>query len=219
MDACGCDDFASVFDRSTAELDRDRYHRTGPDRTTGMLLDMVRPAVTAGSTILDVGGGIGVIDHELLKAGAGHAVLVEASPAYLEVARAEARHRNLLDRLDLVEGDFVRHARQIDTADIVTLDRVVCCYPDVEALVGLSAARARRVYALVLPRDSWLIRLGLRVINLGYRVRRRRYRAYAHPNAVVDRIAAAEGLRPRSERWTFFWRVVVYDRVRTDVTV
>ncbi len=207
-----------MFDRRTAERDRDRYRRKGADRTTRMLLDMIRPYGLEGSTILDVGGGIGVIDKELLLLGAGHAVLVDASPAYLDVARQEARQANLLDRIEFVDGDFVRRAAEIDTTDIVTLDRVVCCYPDAEALVGLSAARARRVYGPVLPRDRWLVRAGLRLLNLGFRIRRKAYRAYAHPNGRIDQLVAASGLQPRSEVGTFFWRVVVYDRARTDPT-
>jgi len=212
MDGCGCEGFDSMFDRRTAEADRDTYRRSGPNDTTRMLLDLIRRYGVAGSSILDIGGGIGVIDHELLREGAGHAVLVDASPAYLRVAREEARQANALDRLDFVEGDFVREAAGIDSADTVTLHRVVCCYRDAEALVGLSAARARRVYGLVLPRDRWFIRLGLRLINLKQRVTRQKFRAYAHPNASIDRIVAAYGLKPRYEARTLVWRVVVYDR-------
>jgi magnesium-protoporphyrin O-methyltransferase len=111
-----------------------------------------------------------------------------------------------------LDGDFVRRATETDDADIVTLDRVVCCYPDADALVGLSAARARHVYGLVLPRDRLLIRSALRLYNFVLRVRRKAYRAYVHPNARVDALAAANGLRPRAETGTFIWRVVVYDR-------
>ena len=211
MDACGCDEFALEFGRRTAEGDRDRYRRSGPDRTTVMLLDMLRPYVGTGSTLLDVGGGIGIIDQELLRAGVGHAVLVDASRAYLDVARTEARSTGVLDRLEIVEGDFVRRAPEIDSADIVTLDRVVCCYGDVRALVGGTAARARRVYGLVLPRDRWLLRVAARILNATYRLRRKAYRAYAHPNALVDALAADAGLRPVQEARTFVWRVVVYD--------
>jgi len=212
MDACGCDDFFAIFDGPTAERDRERYRRAGPDATTRMLIEMIRPYGVAGVTVLDVGGGIGVIDQELLKAGAGHAVLVEAAPAFLAVARQKARATNLLDRLELIDGDFTRRAAEIDSADIVTLDRVVCCYPDAEALVGLSAARARRVYGLVLPRDRWLHRLAVRLLNVGFRLRRKQYRSFVHSNERIDRLVAAAGLRPRSERETFFWRVVVYAR-------
>ena len=212
MDACGCDDRFSIFDRRTAEGDRDRYRRNGPDRTTRLLLELVRPYVSVGSTVLDVGGGIGVIDHELLRAGAGHAVLADASPAYLEVARQEARRANLLDRLEFLDGDFVVRASEIDAADIVTLDRVVCCYPDAEALVATSAVRARRVYGLVLPRDRLLARLAVRLLNIGPWLRRSGYRAYVHPQDLVERLVEGAGLRRVAESGTIFWRVVVYER-------
>jgi hypothetical protein len=217
MDACGCgaDGFASIFDRRSAERDRERYRRNGPDRTTRMLLELLAPYRSAGSTVLDIGGGIGVIDQELLRGGAGHAVLVDGSAASLDVAREEARRQGLLDRIELVEGDFVRRAAAIEPADIVTLDRVVCCYPDAEGLVSLSAARARTVYGLVLPRDRRLVRIAIGLENLWFRLRRTAYRAYVHPTARVDEIAAANGLRPVAERLTAFWRVVVYERRST----
>jgi SAM-dependent methyltransferase len=214
VDACGCDDFASIFDRRTAEKDRDRYRRNGPDRTTRMLIEMIEPHGVRGSTLLDVGGGIGVIDHELLRRGASHAVLVDASPDYLYLARVEARRANHLDRLEFVDGDFVRRAPEIDLADIVTLDRVVCCYGDVDSLVTLSAARARRFYGLVLPRDRRLFRIGARVMGFFLRLRRSAYRPYAHANAHVDALVGSSGLRVRSEASTFVWRVVLYERDR-----
>ena len=214
MDSCGCDGngFASIFDRRNAEDDRDRYRKNGPDKTTRMLLELLAPYRSTGSTVLDIGGGIGIIDQELLRAGAGHAVLVDGSTASLEVARQEAARLNLLDRIEFVEGDFVQRAAAIEPADIVTLDRVVCCYPDAEGLVGLSSARARTAYGLVLPRDRLVVRIAMRLENLWFRMRRKAYRFHVHPLARVDEIAAANGLHPRSERQTAFWRVVVYDR-------
>jgi magnesium-protoporphyrin O-methyltransferase len=213
MDSCGCgDDFASIFDRATADRDRDRYRRDGPDRTTVMLLEMIGQDHVRGASLLDIGGGIGVITRELLQAGAGHAVLVDAAPAYLEVARNELRAANVLDRVDIVEGDFVRRADAIEPADIVTLDRVVCCYPDAESLVPLSADRARNLLGLVLPRDSRLVRLALSVENLWFWLRRSPYRAYGHSNGLIDRLVGDLGLHPIAERRTFFWRVVLYRR-------
>lgn len=212
MDACGCDGFDEMFDRRAAEGDLARYGRHGPDTTTGMLLDMIRAVGVRGATVLDVGSGIGVIDHELVRDGAGHAVLVDGSSASLAVARQMGRERNTLDRMDFIDGDFVALAPQVDVADIVTLDRVVCCYPDVDALVGASAARARSWYGLVLPRDRAFIRLGMRILNAWYRLRGRAYRGYAHPNARVDALAAEAGLRPAAERSTMVWRVVLYER-------
>jgi magnesium-protoporphyrin O-methyltransferase len=211
-DACGCDAFASIFDRRTAARDRERYERDGPDRTTRLLLELLAPYRATGASVLDIGGGIGIVDVELLRAGAGHAVLVDASTAYLDVARQQARQAGVLDRIEFVEGDFVRRADAIERADIVTLDRVVCCYHDMEALVGLSSERARTAYGLVLPRDRWITRVMIALANVTYRLRRRAYRAYVHPTTRVDEIAAGNGLAARAERQTWIWRVVVYDR-------
>jgi magnesium-protoporphyrin O-methyltransferase len=212
MDACGCDGFAEMFDRKRAERHRDDYHRNGPARTTRMLLELLQRQGVSGSSVLDVGGGIGVVTIELLRAGAGQATIVDASADNLAIARQEARERNLLARMEFVDGDYVEKAPEIDLADIVTLDRVICCYPRFESLVGLSAARARRAYGLVLPRDRWLVRIGIGLMNVAFRIRKMRFRAYAHSNRAIDQIVAREGLRPRQETGTFFWRVVVYDR-------
>jgi len=212
VDACGCDGFASIFDEATARRDRDRYHRDGPDRTTRLLLELLTPYRSSGSSVLDIGGGIGIVDLELLRAGAGHATLVDASTAYLAVARDEARRAGLLDRIDFVEGDFVRRAASIDRADVVTLDRVICCYPDMEALVAESAGRAKTAYGIVLPRDRRGARWAIALNNAWYRIRRKAYRGFIHPTARVDEIAAANGLRLRAERHTWIWRVAVYDR-------
>lgn len=212
MDGCGCDGYASPIDARLAHDDRERYHAEGPDRTTRMLLDMIEARMERGMSVLDIGGGIGVIDHELLKAGASRAVLVEASPPYLEVAHDEAREAGLADRIRIAAGDFVRHSADFDAADIVTLDRVVCCYPDATALVPASASKARRLYGLVLPRDRWYVRWAIRLDNIRYRLQRRAYRAHAHANADIDAMALVSGLRPSAEAFTLAWRVVLYSR-------
>ena len=212
MDDCGCGGYASPVDTRSVQGDRARYRTAGPDRTTRMLLDMIEAQIENGMSVLDIGGGIGVIDLELLKTRASRAVLVEASAAYLEAARDEARQAGLADRIEIVAGDFVHHAADIDAADIVTLDRVVCCYPDAAALVSASAAKAERLYGLVLPRDRWYVRWAIRLDNLRYRLKRRAYRAHAHANARIDEMTLASGLRPCAEAFTFIWRVVLYSR-------
>jgi magnesium-protoporphyrin O-methyltransferase len=213
VDACGCDGGFEIFDEKSAEEDLQRYRGHGPDATTATLVDMIRDRGVSGSSLLDIGGGIGVIDHELLRAGAGHAVLVDASGPAVEMARREARRRGTLDRLEFVDGDFVSRASDVDVADIVTLDRVICCYPDVESLVRLSATRARSLYGLVLPRDRRLLRWALPLLNAWFRVRGFRYRTFLHANAKVDALVAAAGLRQVRESRTFMWRVVLYERL------
>jgi magnesium-protoporphyrin O-methyltransferase len=177
-----------------------------------MLLDLVAPHGAAGLTVLDVGGGIGVVDLELLRVGAGHATIVDGSAAYLDVARQQAREANVLDRMDFVEGDFVRRADAIDPADVVTLDRVICCYPDVVGLTAAAAAHTRRVLGVVVPRDRLVFSIFAALQNAYMRLRGRSYRAFAHPNRRIDALAAEAGLTVRAERRTWVWRVVAYER-------
>jgi magnesium-protoporphyrin O-methyltransferase len=212
MDCCAGDEYFEIFDRRSAEGDRRRYERNGPDGTTASLLALLRARDPSGVTVLDIGGGIGVIDHELIEAGAANAVLVDASAASVAVAQEVAVMRGTADRLSAVRADFAKRADEFGPADIVTLDRVVCCYPDAVALVGAAADHTRRLLGLVLPRDRWFVRLAIRLQNAWFRVRGSSYRAFAHPNPLVDRLVAEAGLRPVAEAGTAWWRVVVYER-------
>jgi SAM-dependent methyltransferase len=162
--------------------------------------------------VLDIGAGVGAVHLALLDAGAASAVDVDASEAYVAAARDEAARRGHADRVRHEIGDFVAVAPDLDAADVVVLDRVVCCYPDVEALVSLSAARARRRYGLVYPRDSWWIRNGARVANAVAHVFRSKITFFVHRTADVDAIVRAAGLLPQSRRDGIFWQVAVYER-------
>jgi hypothetical protein len=150
---------------------------------------------------------------ELLRSGAVAAVDVDGSPAYVAVARDEASRQGLADRVSYRTGDFVALAASIAPADLVALDRVVCCYPDMEALVRQSVARARQRYGLVYPRDTLWIRAGASVLNAVARLARQRVRAYVHRTDRVDAIVRAAGFEPRLRRTTLFWQVAVYDRI------
>ena len=122
-----------------------------------------------------------MIQHELLASGAAHATSIEASSAYLAAARSESDRRGLVDRVTYQHGDFVDLAEAIQPADIVTLDRVLNVYPDWERLASLSAERARRLYGVVIPRDTLFVKLVIAGINLVQRLRRKDVRAAIVP--------------------------------------
>lgn len=191
MTCAQCQGIEGFFDRGTAERNLRTYRKRGPDRTTRLLIEALESEGVAGLTLLDIGGGIGVIQCELLKAGAAHATDVDASSAYLTAAQGEAERQGLADRVEYRRGNFVDLAPELASADIVTLDRVVCCYHDPRSLVGLSAAKAAKLYGLVYPRDTWWSRTPIALVNLVFRLRRNPFRIFVHPTAAVD------GLRPR----------------------
>lgn len=163
-------------------------------------------------TLLDIGGGIGVIQHELSAAGVTQVTSVDASRAYLKIAREEAEKRGYTAQARYLYGDFVALAGEIAPADIVTLDRVVCCYPDMTALMHNAAAKARRFLGLVYPRDSWWTRSGVSLLNLFPRLRGDAFRSFVHPTAAVEGVAAANGLRKTVHHVGAVWQVVVFAR-------
>jgi magnesium-protoporphyrin O-methyltransferase len=140
---------------------------------------------------------VGVAHLELLSAGLRSATDVDASSAYLDVAREEARRRGYGDRVTYHHGDFVALAPEIEPADIVTLDRVICCYHDMPALVQASAAKARWLYGLVYPREAWWTRLDSSVENAWFRMKRHPYRSFIHPARFVDATVRSAGLDRR----------------------
>ena len=116
------------------------------------------------------------------------------------------------DRIAYQQGDFVALAPQLPQADIVTLEKVICCYPDMRALVGLSSARAGKLYGVVFPRDTWWMRLGGLVVNLFPRLQRNAFRFFVHPTEAIESVVRANGLERHYYRKTLFWQVIVYTR-------
>lgn len=139
-------------------------------------------------------------------------MVVEASAAYLQVSETEAARRGQRERLTYHHGDFVDIADTLAPADIVTLDRVICCYPDMEKLVAASVAKAKHRYGLVYPRERWLTRIGVTLVNLFLRLRGGAFRTYIHSSAAVDAILQRNGFRRSFYDRTFLWQVVTYAR-------
>ena len=122
------------------------YRKRGARGATRRLLDAVRASMrergTADFTHLDIGGGVGVLQHELARDGAVQTTAVDASRPYLELLRQAAAERGYEARQRRIEGDFTQVADRVEPATIVTLDKVICCYPDVITLVRASARKA-----------------------------------------------------------------------------
>jgi magnesium-protoporphyrin O-methyltransferase len=128
------------------------------------------------------------------------------------VAKAEAAREGVSDRFAARQGDFVALAAESPAVGIVTLDRVICCYPDMQALVGQSAAKATKLYGAVYPRDVWWARYGGATLNFAMRLFRVPLRNFIHPTAAVDAVIREHGLTPRYQQNAGYWQVVVYGR-------
>jgi SAM-dependent methyltransferase len=203
----------SFYDEKRAASELRKYREEGPIPSTRALIEALKAEGIEGATLLDIGGGIGAIQHELLDAGVTHAACVDASAPYLDAAREEGRSRGHDGRVTYLHGDFVDLADSIPPAEIVTLDRVVNVYPGWERLAGVAAAHAQRLFGLVYPRDTRMVRLVIFAMNLMLRLRRKPVRASIRPGDAIERIARENGLVPHvAQDVGPAWHVAVFRR-------
>ncbi|HEV8340457.1 MAG TPA: methyltransferase domain-containing protein [bacterium] len=213
MTCCRCQATDEQFDARFAQHDLKRFQSRGPDASTRQLLAAIGEIpLPPEPVLLDVGGGVGAIHHVLLERGFARAVHVDASAAYLAVAEAEAGRRGHAGRVDFLHADFPEVAQSLPLADLVTLDRVVCCDPDFTRLLGAAADRARRLVAFSYPRPRFIVRLVMAAFNFTNRLRGRTFRAYVHPPAAMTAALERAGTHRRREGGTWFWAVEVFER-------
>jgi spermidine synthase len=208
---CAIDD---TFDRKLADRDIQNYRRKGPSRSTRRLLSAMVAAEVSDATVLDVGGGVGAIAHELLAHGAARATVVDASTSSLAAAREESERRNTAARLETIHGDFVFLATNVAVADVVTLDKVVCCYPDMERLLSATTEHADRLFGIVYPRDSWWVRAAVAAQNVLRRLQKTAFRVYVFPTAAIDSAIRRGGFALQFEHRGLVWIARLYARSR-----
>jgi tRNA1(Val) A37 N6-methylase TrmN6 len=199
------------FGEKGARRELRRYHRRGVGGTARMLLGgLVNARLTSG-TVLDVGAGIGSLTFELLDQGVQRAVIVEASAAYADAASAEAARRGRASAVRVVRGDMLDVAAEVPPADIVTLDRVVCCYPRYEELLAAALERAKQGFAFSYPRARWYMHGALALANVLLRTTSG-FRTFVHAEGAMRRLIEQAGFELVSHADTLAWSADVFAR-------
>ena len=210
---CNCCEITdNAFSSEEAKSELKRYRRKGPANQTKLILSAIHSLRLKSADLLDIGGGIGVIHHELLGEVAAKAIHVDASSAYLNEARKEASQRGHGNLVQFIHADFTDVAPDIPPADIVTLDRVVCCYPDFRGLLTAAAEHGRHAIAMTYPRETSYLRLALRVLNFVQRLRRDPFRVFLHPVSEMDSLLEQKGFKRVTLRRLFVWEMALYQR-------
>lgn len=215
MSCCGhCRDAGSLFTQRKAKRDLKRYRRKGPETSTERLLKMIRSSeVTIDqSTLLDVGSGIGAIQYELFDDGLMQATNVEASTPYLETSKVEARRRELTGCTSYHFGDVVELAPELPDANIVTLDKVICCYPSPDSLIEATASKATQLYGVVYPRVRLITKIGLKMGNLWAKLWNSDFRMYLFSKNYIHRIVRDQGFSLQKQDTTFLWHISLYSQ-------
>jgi SAM-dependent methyltransferase len=201
---CAPTEYRRFFSRKVAAKDARRYREHGLTGTARRLTELAGDVT--GASVLDIGGGIGAIELELLEAGAVRATSVEISAGYEDEAEKLLAERGFGGRVDRRVADFVADSATIGIHDVVALHRVVCCYPDVDALIGKAAANTGRILLLTYPQERWYTRAGLRIVNAFLLLSRCGFRTYVHPVERMFAAAAVHGLTPNvRERNGVLW--------------
>jgi magnesium-protoporphyrin O-methyltransferase len=201
------------FDPKVAAKDLREYRKDGPKKATQVLIDALIAENVSEMTLLDIGGGIGAVQHELLKAGAKSAINAEASSAYIETAKEEAERQGHAERITHLLGDFVDLAEDIPQCDIVTLDGVICCYHDAQGLVEKSIALAKSVLGVIYPHNKWWAKVLGALDNVKHRLKRSPFRFFVHPTEMVEEIVRKHGFERVFYQEMSMWQIVVWRRV------
>jgi magnesium-protoporphyrin O-methyltransferase len=199
----GFDFFGPRFARRVAA----RYRKRGLSRTARRMVEFLESQGIEGATVLEIGGGVGEIQIELLKRGAPRAVNLELSPAYDAEAQRLLAEAGLGGRVERRQHDIAVDPEGVEPADIVVLHRVVCCYPDYERLLAAAGARARCALVFSYPRRNAASRAWIALQNLALRLKRDEFRAFVHPPAAMLAVLESRGLRSEFDRAGFVWRV------------
>jgi 2-polyprenyl-3-methyl-5-hydroxy-6-metoxy-1,4-benzoquinol methylase len=201
-----------MFDPRFAKRMATRYRKRGLDKTARRMVELLSQAGVQNATVLEIGGGVGEIQLELLRGGAASATNLELSPAYdAEAARLMAE-AGLADRVQRRLVDIAADPTAVEPADIVVLHRVVCCYPDYAKLLGAAADRARQQLVFSYPPRNPISRAFVAGLNLAFRLAGRDFRTFVHPPAAMLAVLAEHGLRPTAASRGPVWQVAAVNR-------
>jgi cyclopropane fatty-acyl-phospholipid synthase-like methyltransferase len=207
--SCGCEEvFSERFARRLAK----RYRKRGLDRTARRMADFVAAQGLEGATVLEIGGGVGEIQLELLKAGAARTTNLELSRAYDADARKLAEEHGVADRVERRLHDIAEAPEDVDPADVVVLHRVVCCYPDYERLLGAAADHAGRLLVFSYPARTILTRVFMTVANTFQALLRRDFRSFTHPPEAMLAVLDRHGLSRTYEHRARIWQIAGLER-------
>ena len=213
MNCCNVNNLNGMFDEREARRDIGNYRKKGLGSRGRKIVTFLEGKGLAGASLLEIGSGIGALHLELLKAGAARAVSVDVSSAYLAAARDLTASLGYRDAVVHHQGNFVDMARDIDSADIVLADRVVCCFPDMTGMVTSTARHARRFCVLTFPRGfRWVHALLAPPLNAFLSLVKGDFRVFLHSPEEIKGAVLSEGFSEVFHSFDGPWEVVVFQR-------
>ena len=181
---------------------------------SGAILDLVRDATLQRPSVLELGCGTAALGVALLEMGAARLTGVDLSPASIDIAHRRAAAGGFAENARFEVGNAAEFSAE--PHDWVVLDRVICCYGDVERLVGRAIDLARDRIAISVPESrGWRGLVNRPLWAAEFHCWDRWHggcRGYVHDLRRIERRLADAGFRPSATDRVGLWYVGVYDR-------
>ncbi len=200
--------FFSLFAKSY----RRRFNKKGFEASQQQLVNGLSKIKYNNKSLLEIGCGVGYLHQNLLERGAKSAIGIELADKMLSEAKDWARQRGLTEKTSYIEGDFIELVETIPTVEIVIMDKVVCCYPDADALIHRSLEKCRDSIALTYPRNVWYTRLGTEIAAIIMKLLGSSFRPYVHDPMQIELWIIEQGFNKIIQEQTTLWLTQVYQK-------
>ena len=201
-----------LFDNKTAADEKRKYLKKGARGATRKLIRSISGYDYRQKSLLDIGGGIGAIQIYFLENGGAYSLDVDASQAYLTTAAEIAEEKGFLSKSEYMFGDLTDLESELKPVEFVTLDKVVCCYPDYVSLLKVATSNCRQVIALTMPISNFFGKIAGAFLNLYMIIIKNPYRTYVHSRKEVESYIETQGFKRVQKRLSFPWHVMVFER-------
>lgn len=191
---------------------RRRFTKKGFEPSQLQLIEGLEQAGYKDATLLEIGSGVGFLHQTLLEQGAKLAIGIDLAPDMLKEAEDWAKEKNLADRTQYIQGDFIELLDHVEAADVTILDKVVCCYPHAELLVNHSIAKTKHVYALTYPRSRWFIKVAIEIMAFFLKLSGSDFRAFVHNPDSIETWITQAGFKKAYQQQTFIWLTQIYTK-------
>lgn len=213
MTCIHCLDSDKFFDAKGALKELRHYYKKGPTGTAKALLEALSKLNKEDKTLLDIGGGIGVLQWEFLKQGAKSTTDIDASVGYLDLVGSLAKEYKYESQTTFLVGDFNDFNDQLTSFDFITLDKVVCCYPDYELILNNASQKTDQYLALSFPISNVISRSINLFVRLYFKIKKSEFRTYIHPSKKMKSLIKNAGFEEVHSGISFPWHIKVYKKL------
>jgi magnesium-protoporphyrin O-methyltransferase len=189
-----------------------QFRKKGLAKEQQRLVEGILQTSIEDKTVLEIGCGVGGLHLTMLKHGAKSATGIDISEGMLEGAKQLSKELGMDAQTNYILGDFVQANGDIHPADITVLDKVVCCYENLDALLSKSLGHTKHIFALSYPRQTFIVRLSFQILILLGTVLKWSFRPYWHDWNKMRSTIELNGFRERYRNKTMMWSVYVFER-------